>query len=152
MSSTRSKLVREDIKWSELLSHFRSVQSRHEKARRQSSGETDFAHVAEFLPSNDKASAGTSSSTSTNVNGTTSRPAIRRRVTGTSSADRPPSRALSPLNPRARGTTTVGPSALGGQTVLAPALNAGGPDSPTFVQNSKQSGQPRRTFSVSRKT
>ncbi|WVF68911.1 hypothetical protein IAT40_003684 [Kwoniella sp. CBS 6097] len=35
-SATRSKLGnKEEIKWQELLSHFRSVQARHEKARRQ---------------------------------------------------------------------------------------------------------------------
>jgi len=35
-AATRSKLVgKDEIKWQELLSHFRSVQARHEKARRQ---------------------------------------------------------------------------------------------------------------------
>ncbi|KAK8858670.1 hypothetical protein IAR55_002899 [Kwoniella newhampshirensis] len=35
-STTRSKLgTKEEIKWQELLSHFRAVQARHEKARRQ---------------------------------------------------------------------------------------------------------------------
>jgi vacuole morphology and inheritance protein 14 len=32
--STRSNLSREDIEWQELLSHFRTVQTKHEKARR----------------------------------------------------------------------------------------------------------------------
>ncbi|KAF7332341.1 Heat repeat containing protein [Mycena kentingensis (nom. inval.)] len=38
LSSTRSKIGREDIKWQELLLHFRSVQSKHEKARRLALG------------------------------------------------------------------------------------------------------------------
>ncbi|WVO19011.1 uncharacterized protein IAS62_000287 [Cryptococcus decagattii] len=32
---TRSKIGKDEIRWQELLSHFRSVQNRHEKARRQ---------------------------------------------------------------------------------------------------------------------
>ncbi|TFY76603.1 hypothetical protein EWM64_g7407, partial [Hericium alpestre] len=36
--STRSKLAREEIKWGELLSHFRAVQIKHEKARRAALG------------------------------------------------------------------------------------------------------------------
>lgn len=36
--ATRSKLAREDIKWQELLQHFRSVQAKHEKARRLALG------------------------------------------------------------------------------------------------------------------
>lgn len=40
-SSTRSKFVaaaREEVRWNELLTHFRAVQSRHERARRQAGG------------------------------------------------------------------------------------------------------------------
>lgn len=151
VSATRSKLGREDIKWSELLSHFRSVQNRHEKSRRQTNGEVDVSPASDFYSVADKTS-GASANTSANAN--LAKPAIRRRVTAT--GDRPPSRALSPLNPRARGSASIGTNALngqggGGQTVLAPTMTAGGPASPTFAQNVKQPGS-KRTLSVSRKT
>lgn len=159
VSSTRSKLGREDIKWSELLSHFRAVQNRHEKARRQSSGEADISPVSEFssLGAIELKPAPGGGGTNAGVNGAAARPAVRRRVTGAS--ERPPSRALSPLNPRSTGRALA--SALNGQgqggagagqTVLAPALTAGGLASPTFVQNQKPQGGPKRTLSVSRKT
>ncbi|ORX37306.1 vacuolar protein 14 C-terminal Fig4p binding-domain-containing protein [Kockovaella imperatae] len=35
VAAARSKFTKDEIKWQELLSHFRSVQARHEKARRQ---------------------------------------------------------------------------------------------------------------------
>src|ERR1700679_949970 len=37
--STRSKIGRDEIKWQKLLLHFRSVQAKHEKARRQALGD-----------------------------------------------------------------------------------------------------------------
>ena len=75
--STRSKLGREEIKWQELLLHFRSVQAKHEKARRQALG-ADTIPFSGFSATTDK---------STDVGGnrpTTagSRPPMRRRVTG----------------------------------------------------------------------
>lgn len=157
VSTTRSKLGREDIKWSELLSHFRAVQNRHEKSRRSSTagdGPGDLLPMSDFSSSQPNANANDKPSSSTPA----VRPAVRRRVTGTSTTDRPPSRALSPLNPRARvlghggaGVGSAGGGGIGGgQTVLAPALTtAGGPASPTFVGNAKVS---KRTLSVSRKT
>ncbi|KAI0042285.1 ARM repeat-containing protein [Auriscalpium vulgare] len=98
--STRSKLVRDEIKWPELLSHFRAVQSKHERARRQALGNPlDFSGVPNISVSTEAPQ----------------RPAARRRPTAadvptTGSATPvpgavvPPSRtgALSPLNPRAR--------------------------------------------------
>lgn len=150
ITATRSKLGREDIKWSELLSHFRSVQNRHEKARRQSTGDNDVLPASELSSTSDKTAGATGTTT---VNGSTTRPAVRRRVTGT--GERPPSRALSPLNPRSRIQGTSGPSALGpagmGQSALPPTLTAGGPSSPTFVQTQKQPTS-KRTLSISRKT
>ncbi|KAF9266335.1 ARM repeat-containing protein [Marasmius fiardii PR-910] len=112
--SSRSKLVRDDIKWQELLQHFRSVQSRHEKARRQALG-TDtsaFPGLYEFDGQNDHGErAGRSAPT---------RPGLRRKATNdlstpTTNASSSPipaqaptapfsprAGALSPLNPRSR--------------------------------------------------
>ncbi|KIL70288.1 hypothetical protein M378DRAFT_195396 [Amanita muscaria Koide BX008] len=102
--ATRSKLGREEIKWQELLHHFRSVQARHEKARRQQFG-SDTSPFSEF-PDGEK-----SGESGERTGRPTSRPPVRRRVTG----ELPPigtttnpgttgfrTSALSPLNPRAR--------------------------------------------------
>ncbi|KAG6832176.1 hypothetical protein H0H92_004907 [Tricholoma furcatifolium] len=105
--ATRSKLARDEIKWQDLLSHFRSVQAKHEKARRQALG-TDTSSYSD-LEDNDKPAE-----TSGNAPGERARPAtvgrapLRRRVTGEvplNPGNVPiPGRsgALSPLNPRAR--------------------------------------------------
>lgn len=106
--SGRSKLNRgEDIKWQELLTHFRSVQLRHEKARR---GEESISSAL-YVDRSEKPS----------VNGTgPSRPTMRRRVTGeglpppgmspvnVASASSGVARSiLSPLNPK-RGSNAGG--------------------------------------------
>ena len=92
---------RDEIKWQELLSHFRSVQAKHEKARRQAIG-NDGSPVLGALP--DEKFADT---TEKPGRGTVNRPPMRRRVTGDVSL--PPSLApnsaartgaLSPLNPQ----------------------------------------------------
>ncbi|CAA7260108.1 unnamed protein product [Cyclocybe aegerita] len=99
--ATRSKLGRDEIKWQELLLHFRSVQAKHEKARRQALG-NDTSPILGFLDDklNDpidkigRIPAG-------------NRPPMRRRVTGELSMNNVPqppvpqrSGALSPLNPK----------------------------------------------------
>jgi vacuole morphology and inheritance protein 14 len=95
--ATRSKLARDEIKWPELLAHFRAVQTRHERARRAALGSAP--DVSATLPSS----------------ALPERPVARRRVTGLGEVPAPstslaqgvgPSNgrpgALSPLNPRAR--------------------------------------------------
>jgi len=97
--SSRSKIGREEIKWGELLSHFRMIQGRHEKARRQALGTVDAVPFP-------------SSVAEEKTNPT--RPGIRRRVTGESLPQVVPNRgsgALSPLNPRRPPTAPVNPSA-----------------------------------------
>lgn len=138
LSSTRSKLGREDIKWSELLSHFRAVQNRHEKARRQGLGAESTpvpepSHTVEQPPPNA-------------VNGTTSiRPPMRRRLTGNeaNAIPRPPSRALSPLNPRARvqGSLT---SSFAAQSQTSPPAHS------QALQRQQQQQQQKRVASVNR--
>ncbi|KAF9782164.1 ARM repeat-containing protein [Thelephora terrestris] len=115
ISSTRSKLGRDDIKWQELLQHFRSVQAKHEKARRQSLG-ADLSPLSELLANDrDNTSPGSSQAgppgfgAGKNLGGG----GLGRRKTiappgggGLPEAGgmRPPSRSgvLSPLNPRSR--------------------------------------------------
>ncbi|KAI0294591.1 vacuolar protein 14 C-terminal Fig4p binding-domain-containing protein [Multifurca ochricompacta] len=96
--ATRSKLARDEIKWPELLAHFRVVQTRHERARRAALGSAP--DISATLPSS----------------ALPERPAPRRRVTGLGEVPGPPGPsslssstasngrpgALSPLNPRAR--------------------------------------------------
>ncbi|KAJ3753879.1 vacuolar protein 14 C-terminal Fig4p binding-domain-containing protein, partial [Lentinula raphanica] len=134
--SGRSKLARDEIKWQELLQHFRSVQSKHEKARRQALG-TDMTSFSSF-PEFDRQSDQSERVGRPSVNG---RPGIRRKVTGDLSVNvnttSPPgatSRApiLSPLNPRARGSS--------GATPLNPAA---------AITQQAQKG--RRTISLTRK-
>ena len=103
--TARSKLGRDDIKWQELLHHFRSVQARHEKARRQQFG-VDGSSSSEF-PDGDKSSEPLGTGLAgERVGRPTSRPPMRRKATGEIPAGivGPATRsgALSPLNPRAR--------------------------------------------------
>ncbi|TDL29855.1 ARM repeat-containing protein [Rickenella mellea] len=102
--SARSKIGRgEEIKWQELLTHFRSVQLRHEKARRQALG-LDGSSSSGFSISGERVNGPTTGIQTSGV-----RPPMRRRVTGEVSAPPPAASsgasrgaALSPLNPRAR--------------------------------------------------
>lgn len=106
--STRSKIGREEIKWQELLSHFRSVQAKHEKARRQALG-NDTSPFSDF--SDNEKAADPPIADRGGRPPTVGRAPLRRRVTG----ELPPPQvgtvatpgrpgALSPLNPRARAT------------------------------------------------
>ncbi|KAI5120665.1 hypothetical protein M0805_006954 [Coniferiporia weirii] len=140
--SGRSKLGRtEEIKWQELLTHFRTVQLRHEKSRR---GEESSAAI--YVERNEK--PGT-------VNGAgPSRPALRRRVTGSEglppaglnsssgqsggSAASGRSGLLSPLNPR----RVASPSALLGFAAQQSA--APRPKSPSPAVQAQ--GRQRRTL------
>ena len=142
ITSTRSKLGREDIKWQELLQHFRSVQAKHEKARRQNLG-ADSSPLSELL-ANDRANTSPGSSQAGPpglgaVKNVGSSGLGRRKVMGPPGGGgfpevgmiRPPSRSgvLSPLNPRSRQNGL--PS--GG---LAPLQT---PSASTFVQKPKRS-------------
>ncbi|KAF9480691.1 ARM repeat-containing protein [Pholiota conissans] len=104
--NTRSKINRDEIKWQELLLHFRSVQAKHEKARRQTLG-NDTSPILGFP--DDRFNDSTDKAGRSVLPG---QPPLRRRVTGDITMPNnivplppPASRtgALSPLNPRARG-------------------------------------------------
>lgn len=111
--ASRSKLGRDEIKWQELLLHFRSVQAKHEKARRQALGaDTSFS---DFSDLDGKQESGVNTGERTGrPTATGSRPGLRRKVTGgempmnvaVPAAGSGPlpvrSGVLSPLNPRAR--------------------------------------------------
>ncbi|KAF9498847.1 ARM repeat-containing protein [Pleurotus eryngii] len=129
--STRSKIGRDEIKWQELLTHFRSVQAKHEKARRQALGADvpSFSNLADIerpdAPSHPPPPSGRMSVSS-------NRPQIRRKVTGgeiiNASANTTTGRAgaLSPLNPRARVPALVATSMNAQQTPTpAGALSKG---------------------------
>ncbi|KAF8915375.1 vacuolar protein 14 C-terminal Fig4p binding-domain-containing protein [Mucidula mucida] len=112
--STRSKIGRDEIKWQELLQHFRSVQSKHEKARRQALG-TDTSLSDSFLS---ETVSERPSEAGDRIGRPAGRPPIRRKVTGdmtinSATANATPTQSgptspfsrgsvLSPLNPRAR--------------------------------------------------
>ena len=103
VATSRSKLIRDEIKWQDLLVHFRSVQAKHEKARRVGLGGNPGPLLDGYSVSGTAA--------------TGNRPSARRRVTGDAPlpqlAPLPTSSqvggrsagALSPLNPRARAGT-----------------------------------------------
>jgi vacuole morphology and inheritance protein 14 len=121
-SSTRSKFNRDgDIKWQDLLNHFRAVQAKHEKARRQALGEDD-ALASEFPNSTGLGDPSSSSNTSRSST-SQQRPGMRRQVTSArdtaaqqqSSLMTSPrgSGALSPLNPRSRTQASGGVSGGG---------------------------------------
>ena len=124
--ATRSKIGRDEIKWQELLSHFRLVQAKHEKARRQALG-NDTSSIMGF--SEEKVN-----DTSDRVGRPGSgRILMRRRVTGEISepnaVPQPQvgsrSGALSPLNPKARAPSGLtGLIGASGSGKLVPSLNS----------------------------
>jgi len=138
--TTRSKIGRDEIKWQELLLHFRSVQSKHEKSRRQALG-NDTSPIIGFAEEkvNDASDrVGRPGS---------GRLLLRRKATGEisepNSVPQSPqvgsrSGALSPLNPKARA-----PSGLTGLI----GANSGGKVSPSLGQAQKQ----RRPLEPTRK-
>ncbi|TFK94207.1 ARM repeat-containing protein [Polyporus arcularius HHB13444] len=145
LSSTRSKLGREDIKWQELLQHFRTVQMRHEKARRQALGTdiTSFSNYPSYTNGTDHAKPPTPPS-GPGSGPIPHPPPVRRKATGDGPL-RPPSRTggmLSPLNPKARVQ-----SGLANTVVPGPQP----PGSPTTQATQLQS-KVKRTLSLSRKT
>ncbi|KDQ64426.1 hypothetical protein JAAARDRAFT_225710 [Jaapia argillacea MUCL 33604] len=141
--TSRSKIGRDEIKWQELLSHFRSVQSKHEKARRQAQG-GDTAPFAGFsFPGNEKVN-GTASASGSSA---PSRAPLRRKVTGEVLPPPPPpgrmGGLLSPLNPRSRAQGSGLASSLAAQGV-------GRPGTPS--SQAQDGSKARRTLSLSRKT
>ncbi|KAJ6538479.1 vacuolar protein 14 C-terminal Fig4p binding-domain-containing protein [Mycena vulgaris] len=146
--NTRSKIGRDEIKWQELLLHFRSIQSKHEKSRRQALG-TDASAFSSGLSDSEKEDRPGRSSGS--------RPGIRRKVTGdinvgplaATVAPGPLSArsgVLSPLNPRARGQSGLLTSAVVAQTGSGPIP----PNSTTLL--AQQSQKQRRTIGLGRKS
>ncbi|KAJ7741096.1 vacuolar protein 14 C-terminal Fig4p binding-domain-containing protein [Mycena metata] len=138
LSGTRSKIGRDEIKWQELLLHFRSVQSKHEKSRRQALGTDAFSSG---LSDSDKPEERPGRPSN-------SKPGIRRRVTGeiNVAAAAPGvvpggplsarSGILSPLNPRARGQTGLLSNAV---TIAQTGAGAGTPaNSPLGQQSQKR--------------
>ncbi|KAI0353073.1 ARM repeat-containing protein [Trametes cingulata] len=170
LSSTRSKLGREDIKWQELLQHFRTVQIRHEKARRQALGGSDspssfppysYTNGADKPPTPPSGPAAAAAVATPSVGAV---PAQRRKVTGGDGPMRPPSRSgggvLSPLNPKARVQSALANSVGAGGGGQAAGQGAGQgqpsvPGSPTGANQPNQAqmqSKVRRTLSLSRKT
>ena len=144
LSSTRSKLGREDIKWQELLQHFRTVQMKHEKARRQALG-TDITSFSNYPYTNGAYNVKPPTPPSGPGSGAIPHaPPARRKVTGDGPL-RPPSRSggmLSPLNPKARVQSGLANN-------VAPGPQP--PGSPT-TQTTQLQSKVKRTLSLSRKT
>jgi vacuole morphology and inheritance protein 14 len=142
--TTRSKIGRDEIKWQELLLHFRSVQSKHEKARRQALG-NDTSPIIGFP---DEKGNETSDRVGRPGSG---RILLRRRATGEISepisvpqSPQASSRSgvLSPLNPKARA-----PSGLTGLI----GANSGGKLSPSLNSTMGQAQKQRRPLEPTRK-
>ncbi|KIJ13274.1 hypothetical protein PAXINDRAFT_177021 [Paxillus involutus ATCC 200175] len=124
--ATRSKIGRDEIKWQDLLSHFRAVQAKHEKARRQALG-------TDNLPFSGFDSKSAESSSSRLADG--SQPPMRRRVTGDPTP--PPARpALSPLNPRARQTGLLASTLM--SQIPQPLPPTAGPPGGSLAMQQKQ--------------
>lgn len=122
----RAKIGREEIKWQELLSHFRAVQSKHEKSRRQAVGADllsfggSFANVIRSTEPGSRSGLGIGLA---DIN----RPPMRRRVTGEVAPPVTVRPVLSPLNPRAKQNGLLGPSmAQSGQPTMSSASALGG--------------------------
>jgi len=115
---TRSRIGRDEIKWQELLTHFRSVQLRHEKGRRQAMGGDGASISMSGYSDRDLDLGGLHLNQKENIGdragqkqpAVLARPNIRRRVTGEVPVPSPGGGlvkpvALSPLNPKARVTS-----------------------------------------------
>lgn len=149
ISSTRSKLGREEIKWQELLQHFRSVQAKHEKARRQTLG-AESSPLSELLANDRDHTSASSSQTGPPGFGAGKNAGGgalgRKKVMGQPGGGglpevgmmRPPSRTgvLSPLNPRSRQNGLLS----GGNPVPPPTPSASG-----FMH------KPKRSLSLSKR-
>jgi len=144
----RSKIAnKEEIKWQDLLNHFRNVQAKHEKARRQESGGPsggDGPYAA---------SSFSNSASMNGANGNPVRPQSRRKSTNETAGQGsgaggpprdviPPARpaplalALSPLNPRARGAPALPALA---QVNNSPSMSSR-PMSPPLAQAKQKPG------------
>ncbi|KAG9104201.1 hypothetical protein FRC06_004626 [Ceratobasidium sp. 370] len=125
--ATRSTIAREQIKWQELLSHFRAVQAKHEKARRRDlATEPEFAFLG-AEPERQLAPP----------QGAPARPGMRRKVSQPADIPQvaPPRQgALSPLNPR-RGNLLA--SAISAATGSSSNRDPPRPGSPTLAARDK---------------
>ncbi|KAI0287644.1 vacuolar protein 14 C-terminal Fig4p binding-domain-containing protein [Russula brevipes] len=128
--ATRSKLARDEIKWPELLAHFRAVQTRHERARRAALGSAP--DISSTLPSS----------------AIPERPVARRRVTGVGEVPAPPTSSGSSVG--AGGTSNGRPGAL---SPLNPRARVqGGVASTLTAQGQVLGARPKRGLSLVRKT
>jgi len=98
--ATRSKLARDEIKWPELLAHFRTVQTRHERARRAALGSAP--DISSTLPSSALPERPVARRRGTGVGDVPALATTSGSSVGTGGPSNGQPRALSPLNPRAR--------------------------------------------------
>jgi vacuole morphology and inheritance protein 14 len=154
---------KEEIRWQELAAHFRAVQAKHEKARRQAAGGDMSAPFADYPTLEERerereagslspplgmsgaggagsgAGAGGSGG-GRSGSGSGSGSGIKRKGDGPAPLVIPSrAGALSPLNPRARGSGLLA-SALGGGKVR--------PTSPSTNQNVMSKAQGQRAASA----
>ncbi|KAG8956857.1 hypothetical protein FRC04_000335 [Tulasnella sp. 424] len=103
--ATRSEIVRDEIKWRELLSHFRNAQIKHEKPGSVSgfsvNGETGGQSGSSCEKPNDERSKDRSNGEPGVRDGVPSRPLPRRKASTTGAG------VLSPLNPKSQTGTGV---------------------------------------------
>ncbi|OXC65177.1 hypothetical protein AYX13_05657 [Cryptococcus neoformans] len=119
---TRSKIGKDEIRWQELLSHFRNVQNRHEKARRQlnstdigsTQGSMHYPSPFQNYPSNTsvpgQSAVGSSSKGATRKKTTTSTSNSKQGSTDIRSGTSP----LSPKRGASNSTNGTGLVSLGG--------------------------------------
>lgn len=137
VAAARSKLTRDEVKWQELLSHFRSVQMKHEKYRRQAAG-GDVSPLAGLGLNGAAASSSGSRGQTRKMTGSKPDPAAANANAGPSAPR--PAGVLSPLNPRAR-------AASGANVPLMSAFSSSSrPLSPTSATGTAT--KPRRTLGL----
>jgi vacuole morphology and inheritance protein 14 len=96
----RSKLARDEIEWPELLAHFRTVQTRHERARRAALGSAP--DISSTLPSSSLPERPVTRRRTTGIGDVPALATSSGSSVGTGGPSNGQPRALSPLNPRAR--------------------------------------------------
>lgn len=116
-SSTRSKFAsaaREEVRWNELLTHFRSVQARHEKARRLGSNQSGGVVDEDVTTNSSNQRGGTRTPSSAQQAAARRKASIGANSTNTASSSRNPSNVNAPssFRPQARNAAGSGSSAL----------------------------------------
>jgi len=116
IASSRSKVVRDEIKWQELFNHFRAVQAKHEKSRRMGNGSAGplLDGYQEKRPTTRRRTTNESMGMGMGMGMGAGAGSAASSSVGSANVGPAPPRALSPLNPRSSAQRHQASLGLGG--------------------------------------